>query len=346
MNEFTTKIIPKFRALLVTDEEIIGARGYNILKYDINTARLSKQSAVIDRKYAILSQFFLTRRFFRAEITNLYELSDGTQLLIAKKGIFRKEKNSNTFFKCFHIPRGSRPMNLCIDEKDNIYFGEYFSNFEKKPVNIYASFDKGLTWKIVYTFLEGEINHIHGIFYDKYTNRKWVVTGDRENECIIGYTDNDFQNLNIVFRGGQEYRTCNLLFFNDFIVFITDSQYIPNEIKKFDRKTLEITSLQFIEGSGIYAGQNNSFSFVSTTIEPSTVNLDQYSHLYISEDGLKWAEIAKYKKDKWHKSAFQFGSIQFPRYKTNHLNNFIVYSGRSLNNIGNKTVVLVLKEKS
>ena len=343
MNEFNTKIIPKFRALLVTDEEIIGARGYNILKYDVNTARLSKQSTVIDRKYAILSRFFLTRRFFRAEITNLYELSDGTQLLIAKKGIFRKEKKSNTFFKSFYIPRGSRPMNLCIDEKDNIFFGEYFSNFEKKPIHIYASFDKGLTWKTVYTFREGEINHIHGIFYDKYTNWKWVVTGDRENECIIGYTDNDFQNLNIVFRGGQEYRTCNLLFFKDFIVFVTDSQYIPNEIKKFDRKTLEITSLQFIEGSGIYAGQNNSFSFVSTTIEPSTVNLDHYSHLYISEDGLNWAEIAKYKKDKWHKSAFQFGSIQFPRYETTNKLSFIVYSGRALKKIDGKTVIQKVK---
>jgi hypothetical protein len=340
MNEFSTKIIPKFRALLITDGEIIGARGYNILKYDIHTAKLLKQSTVNDSKYAFLSRFFLTRRFFRAEITNLYELSDGTQLLIAKKGIFRKEINSNTFSKCFHIPRGSRPMNLCIDEKDNIYFGEYFSNFEKKPVNIYSSFDKGLTWNLAYTFQEKEINHIHGIFYDKYTNRKWVVTGDRENECIIGYTDNDFQRLNIVFRGGQEYRTCNLLFFEDFIVFVTDSQYIQNKIKKFDRKTLEITSLHSIEGSGIYAGQSNCFSFVSTTVEPSKVNLDPYSHLYISENGLDWEEIAKYKKDRWHKSAFQFGSIQFPNYKKNYLNNILIYSGRALNDIDNKTVVL------
>ena len=78
----------------------------------------------------------------------------------------------------------------------------------------------------------------------------------------------------------------------------------------------------------------------------STINLGKYSHLYISENGLNWQEIAKYKKDIWHKSAFQFGSIQFPRYETNHLNNILVYSGRSLNNIGNKTVVLVSKEKS
>jgi hypothetical protein len=343
MNEFTTKIIPKFRALMVIDGEIIGARGYDIFKYDIQSQKMTKVSIVKDLKYAILSRFFLTRRFFRAEITNLYELSDGTQLLIAKKGVFRKEINSNTFSKCFHIPRGSRPMNLCIDEKDNIYFGEYFSNFEKKPVNIYSSFDKGLTWNVAYTFQEGEINHIHGIFYDKYTNRKWVVTGDRENECIIGYTDNDFQRLNIVFRGGQEYRTCSLLFFEDFIVFVTDSQYIQNKIKKFDRETLEMTSLQSIEGSGIYAGQSNRFSFVSTTIEPSTVNLDPYSHLYISENGLDWKEIAKYKKDRWHKSAFQFGSIQFPRYETTDGQSFVIYSGRALKKIDVKTVIQKIK---
>lgn len=234
-------------------------------------------------------------------------------------------------------------MNLCIDEKDNIYFGEYFSNFEKKPVNIYSSLDKGLTWNTLYTFQEGEINHIHGVFYDKFTNWKWVVTGDRENECIIGYTDNDFQNLNIVFRGGQENRTCNLLFYKDYIIFVTDSQYIQNKIKKFDRTTLEISSLQSIEGSGIYAGQNNNFCFVSTTVEPSKVNLDRNSHLYISENGLDWKEIVKYKKDIWHKSAFQFGSIQFPRYETNNEQFLIVYSGRALKKIDGKTVIQKIK---
>jgi hypothetical protein len=338
MNEFTTKIIPKFRALLVNDDRIIGARGYNILEYDIHTARMCKQSTVIDRKYAILSRFFLTRRFFRAEITNLYELSDGTQLLIAKKGIFRKEKNSNTFFKCFQIPRGSRPMNLCIDEKDNIYFGEYFSNFEKKPINIYSSFDKGLTWKIVYTFREGEINHIHGIFYDKYTNWKWVVTGDRENECIIGYTDNDFQNLNIVFRGGQEYRTCNLMFYESFVVFATDSQYIQNAIKCFDRNTLEIIILQKIQGSGIFGGQYENYAFLSTSVEKSKVNNDKYSHLWISKDGLKWKEYYSAKKD-YLPFIFQFGSIIFPDYYVSKISDFYFY-GRALETIDGKTIAI------
>jgi hypothetical protein len=71
--------------------------------------------------------------------------------------------------------------------------------------------------------------------------------------------------------------------------------------------------------------------------------LDKYSHLYISENGLNWQEIAKYKKDIWHKSAFQFGSIQFPRYETTNKLLFIIYSGRALKKIDGKTIMLATK---
>ncbi len=335
-------IIPNFRPLIVRDGYIIGVRGYNIYLYNSRDGMI-KQSKVVDYKYSLLASRYLLRRFLRAEIINLYELSDETQLLITKKGIFRKRSASNKFIKCFNIMRGSRPRNLCVDNKNNIYFGEYFSNFERNQVNIYNSIDGGKTWEIAYTFKKGEINHIHGIFYDKYTNRKWVVTGDRENECIIAYTENDFGDLNIVFRGGQEYRTCSLLFYEDFIVFVTDSEYMKNEIKKFDRQTFKITSLGSIQGSGLYAGQCNSFSFLSTTVEPSKINKDKYSHLYISKDGLEWKEIAKYRKDIWNKSIFQFGSIQFPRYENQKDIDYIVYYGRALKQIGGKTVIQSIK---
>ena len=42
---------------------------------------------------------------------------------------------------------------------------------------------------------KGNINHVHGLFYDKYTQCVWVLTGDRENECIIGYTDDEFRHF-------------------------------------------------------------------------------------------------------------------------------------------------------
>ncbi len=338
------KIIRNFRALIVDGNSIIGANGYTLYKYDIITGKKEKYAKVLDKKYASLSRFFLTRRFFRAEITNLYNLNDSSDILIAKKGIFRREENSDKFYKVFDIPRGSRPMNLCVDEKNGrLYFGEYFSNFEKSEVNIYCSDDYGRNWYIAYIFEKGNINHIHGLFYDTYSYYIWVVTGDRENECIIGYTDDSFNSFKEVFRGGQEYRTCNLMFYKNDILFVTDSQYIQNEIKSFNRTTLEIKSLYKINGSGIYGGYIDELVYVSSTIEPSKVNLDNYSHLYISKNqGKDWEDISKYKKDIWHKSAFQFGSIQFPRYINNN-SNIIVYSGRALNKIGGHTVIIKCK---
>lgn len=333
-------IIKNFRALVVKDDCIIGAKGYNLYKYDIKTSKQIYFAKVCDKKYSFLSKFFLTRRFFRAELTNLYPLKDGSDILIAKNGIFKRDKTSDRFIKCFSIPRGSRPMNLCITPNENIFFGEYFSNFEKKEVNIYSSKDKGKTWNIVYTFKAGNINHIHGLFYDKFTNNIWVVTGDRENECIIGYTSDEFTTFKEIFRGGQEYRSCNLMFYENEILFVTDSQYIQNEIKSLNRKTLEVKSLFHINGSGIYGGQIDDLVYVSSTIEPSTVNLDKYSHLYVSNNqGKNWKDIVKFKKDIWHKSVFQFGSIQFPRYINNN-SNIIVFSGRALKKIGGKTVII------
>jgi len=332
-------IIPRFRALVVDNNKIIGARGYKIYSYCKINLKLNYLYSVKDFKYSLLSKFSLLRRFFRAEITGLYTLNNGVYLLIAKKGIFKRNPESTVFYKCFHIPRGSRPLNLCITPDNIVYFGEYFGNSKNDQVHIYKSEDYGNTWTIAYTFPKGTINHIHGIFHDSFTNRLWIATGDTDNECMIGYSDDNFKTLNPILIGRQQYRACFLLFFEDSIVYATDSQYIKNTINIINRQTLEIEKVYEISGSGIYGGQSGSFCYVSSTIEPSKVNTEQYSHLYISFNGREWNDISKYKKDIWHKSAFQFGSIQFPRYNSDKFNGEVIFSGRALKQIGGKTFI-------
>lgn len=289
---------------------------------------------VKDEKYALLSSFRLTRRFFRAEITGLYELKDGNQIAIAKKGLFLCKPNGS-FEKVFTTPRGSKPLNLCILPNGHIYFGEYFQNMERKVVNIYASYDNGQSWTIAYTFGDGEINHIHKVTYDPFTGRIWVLTGDRENECIIGYTEDEFKGFKEVFRGGQEYRTCHLFFYESFIVFATDSQYMQNEIKCFDRVTLEIRSLAKIQGSAIKGGQSGNVSFLATTIEPSEVNKDRHSHLWYTKGGQNWTDAVSYKKD-CLPSIFQFGTIEFPNYES-PITDKLWFSGRALMGLDGKS---------
>lgn len=320
------------KVLEVNDDCLLGVKGYSLVKYDFLQKRVIPYAKIIDNKYAPFSKLYLSRRLLRAEVTGLYTLSDGTQLVIAKKGIFRKEANTNVFIKIFAVPRGSRPLNLCITPDGKIYFGEYFANIEKTAVRFFKSVDNGRVWSVAFTIAAGRINHIHGLFWDKFTSRLWICTGDREEECIIGYTEDGFQTIVEVFKGGQEYRTCHLFFYEQYVVFATDSQYAENEIKYFDRDTLQVNVLQKIQGTAIKGGQCGEVAFISTTVEPSKINKDTFSHLWVTKDGLHWAEVYKAEKDILP-HIFQFGSIEFPQYKINKPLKRLFFSGRALKNI-------------
>ena len=205
---------------------------------------------------------------------------------------------------------------------------------DKTEVHVYGSEDSGRTWKIVYTFSAGNINHIHGLYLDPYTERIWIVTGDRENECIIGWTDDGFRSFHEEFRGGQKYRSCQLFFYKNFIIYATDSQYIENEIRAFDRETLEITSLTKIQGSAIKGGQIGDIAYLSTTVEPSVVNRDKFSHVWVSKDGKKWYEIFSVRKD-YYPSILQYATLEFPKYYA--VIDKLFFSGRAVKELDGKT---------
>ena len=304
--------------------------------YLINSGKRTKGFFIKGWNYSWASFWFLTRRLLRAEFTGLYRTNNKSDILIAKKGLFLKKTDNEYYKLIFNVPRGSKPLNLCVHPNGHIFFGEYFQNMERQAVNIYGSIDNGRSWNIVYSFGEGNINHIHGLFYDKYTDRVWVLTGDRENECIIGYTEDEFKTFVEVFRGGQEYRSCQLFFYRDFIVFATDSQYMENEIKFFDRKSLEIHTITKIQGSAIKGGQYENVSFLSTTVEPSQVNTDKYAHVWMTRDGLHWHEVYSAKKD-WWPSVFQFGTFEFPQYLS-PITDTLYCTGRALQGYDGRTI--------
>lgn len=339
------KIYRGIRVLEVTEESLIGVKGYTFYKYDFKIKKWTFFAKAVEPWYSLLSNYKLTRRLLRIEVTNLYTLKNNVKLCIAKKGIYKLDDKKKQFIKCYHVKRGSRPLNLCEDKNGIIYFGEYFSNIEKNKVHVYKSVDSGNTWKIAFTFKEGTINHIHGIFYDKYTERLWIVTGDRENECIIGYSDNEFKTVNYIFRGGQEYRTCNLLFYQQYIIFATDSQYIKNNIKMIDRKTNVISEIQSIQGSCIYAVPCGDYALLATTVEPSVVNLDCNSYLWFSENGIDWEELLHFKKDILPDFLFQLGSIRFPQYILQNNNPSKIYlTGRALKIADGNTIEVNIKD--
>lgn len=332
----------KFIALYIDSSDWIVAKGYKFYKYNPSTGKKTYFSRLIDGKNGLYSSCRLTRRLFRAEITHLYHFQNDTWMCIAKKGIFRYNKGSKLFEKCCDIEKGSRPMNLCQGSDGAIYYGEYCFNPQRHLMRIFCSKDNGDTWNVAYTFGEGEINHIHGIFNDPYTGRLWVATGDDDAACIFGYTEDGFKTFVKEYSGSQQYRVCVPLFTPNEIVFATDSQYEQNYVRSIDRKTGEVKDWQKIQGSGIYAVQNGNLMMVTTTVEPSTVNIDQSSHLWYSWDGHNWKEYISFKKDCLPKTYFQFGSIRFPHYEGE--SDYVAFHGRAIKRLDGKTMIIQKSE--
>jgi|WetSurSiteA1Bulk_404760.scaffolds.fasta_scaffold10836_2 hypothetical protein len=325
------------RILEVGPDFLIGASGYKLFRFE--NGKWICFSGIHDIKYSFLSKFRLTSRLLRAEIYCYNTLRHNKGICVARKGIFLENELTGKFEKVFHVLRGSRPLTICEDRDGNLYFGEYFNNETRSEVNVYTSLDAGKNWNIIYTFPKNTIRHIHGIQMDPFTGYLWIITGDEDGECIIACTADKFRNLDIIARGGQEFRTCRLLFLKDKIIFGTDSPYEVNYIKSINRKDLTFHNLQEVQGSVINACQINQKCMISTTVEPSTINTDCFSYLWISQNGDNWHQIAAYEKDVFGMDLFQLGTIQFPHYHSTGSNS-IYFSGQALKGIDGHTIEL------
>ena len=141
-----TGIIKGKKVIEVNNEGLVAVKGYNFYRYTNAEGKWKKYAHISDGINSLFASFSLSRRLTRAEITKCYHLQDGSELCIARKGVFRREADSAVFEKTFNVTRGSRPMYLCEDVDGSVYFGEYFQNMEKQAVHVYGSHDHGKTW--------------------------------------------------------------------------------------------------------------------------------------------------------------------------------------------------------
>lgn len=345
VNQSIKKLYPNAKALYVDKEIIYVAKGYKIYAHNTENGNKILDGQLIDSKYGFVSRVSrMLNRLLRIEPSTMLLLKNGSRLVSAKKALFVAEKNSQKYLKTFEIPRGNKPLTLALNPKSgHLYFGEYilngrFPDTERSEVHIYTSEDHGLNWKICYTFPQNTIRHVHGIFYDKFTNKMWVTTGDQDHESMIAHSDDGFKTLNVFKQGKQRYRAVTLLFYQDYIVYGTDTEHEKNYIYAIHRETGEETCLESLQGSALMATQNAlGNAALSTAVEPSEVNQEPYAHVWFSHDGLTWKNVYTVKKDVWSARYFQYGRITFPQNALD--NNQMVFSGHALKNIDNKVVV-------
>jgi hypothetical protein len=277
---------------------------------------IKNQSNFIIKAPFVLFDIFgfsrILRRLFRLDKCNIYPLdSYGNEFLLIRYNKIYKYSNKKIVSE-FNLGSTRNILHnpLCKTPDGRIFIGEYSSNRARKSVKIYASDNNGENWYIIYSIPQNKIKHIHGIFYDIYTDSLWIATGDNNGECYLINSDKNFKEVKYMGDGTQLWRACNMFFQKDQIIWLMDTpDEIPyvihlSRVNKFIRKGAALP------GPIIYSKQFDKNTYLAvTSAEPGKINPDKEVFLLLSYDLKEWVCINKFEKDLYSMKYFQFGNI-------------------------------------
>lgn len=283
----------------------------------------SKKEMIVGR---IKPLFRLLRLGIRAAIA-----IDESHIVISIGNILHEVDLANgKLSKGFFCGEGVRPLSFTtVNDIDNfddgIYFGGYVGSFLKNPIHVYKRIGVD-QWGIVYTFPQGEIDHIHEVIVDPYRMCLWIFTGDFGDAAGIWKVEYNFNKVTPILRGSQNYRSCVAFATPEGVIYATDTPFQDNFIYLMSESG-ELKIIQSINGSCIYGcqwkdkyvfsstveldGRNNTLKILTTSYKWGTGIKDSYAHLYVGSIANGFTDVYMEKKDFWP-PLFQFASFHFP----------------------------------
>jgi len=109
-----------------------------------------------------MSRSRLLERGGRLGVHGFRPLPDGGGVAVLRRRLAWCAPGEHRFREVLRIPRGSRPLNICLTSAGRVYFGEYFNNPDRDAVHVYGS-ENGEHWSVVHTFPAGTIRHVHNV---------------------------------------------------------------------------------------------------------------------------------------------------------------------------------------
>jgi len=260
----------------------------------------------------VLGLFRLSRRLLRLDKCNVFPHS-GNLIIIRQGKVYLYKTKEDKLVETLKLRNCRNVLHQSINVTPDgyIYFGEYGQNGERKSVPVYRSKDGGQSWEEIYTFSPGSIKHVHGCFYDKYTDKVWVCTGDFEDENCLLVADRDFKDVKKIGDGQQRYRTCNLIFTENEVHWLMDSQLETSYHIILDRATERISQGQKLMGPIWYIKELDKGYLAATAQEIGEGVLDDKVHLYFSDDLKEWKTLHKFEHDGLPKKYFKSGVVGF-----------------------------------
>lgn len=223
----------------------------------------------------------------------------------------------------------TRPMNrgICESQSGCTYVADYTPNYARlERVRIHRTSDF-VTFETAWEFAPGQIRHVHALIRDPEDGRRiWVLTGDRDAESRILYTDDEFRSVQCFLNAGQMSRATDLMVRDGTVYWGMDSPSAPARLMMARKsRPQESRALCELPGPAYYMGANEAGgAYLGTTVEPGPASRDRCAHLFgMRHDGV-WEEVLKRRGDIFP----QHGILYLP--SGTLPDNYVVFSQRAL----------------
>lgn len=329
------RIIPNLRIHAIINDFLLASCGYEMYKSedDGETWEFCNKLPVQYYKH-FLSKNRLVSRLSRMGISEIKQIFEDKLLICCDGNMFLSDL-SFSYFKSVDIPIRFFQLlanSICVTP-EYIYYGEYFPNARRKEVNIFRSKD-GLDWKIIHSFPERSVKHVHVLQYDIFSNKIWFCTGDADCECILGFTDLNFSNLTIIGKNSQKWRSLEFIFSEDRVFWGMDTPLVQSKLLSYNRKSKKVEEIANFDGPIYNIKALNKAFVLATATEGGKGEWDSKAHLWYSANLYDWEDCISYEKDIFP-SLFGFGRLLI----CNNMKEKILFSGLGLKEIDNKLLV-------
>ncbi|MGQ0543229.1 MAG: hypothetical protein ACT4O9_15500 [Blastocatellia bacterium] len=286
----------------------------NVLFHSSDLKPPFNRIAVIDAPFwrQLASTSRLAQRLLRFMVTNVIALSKDEIFVtfdrsvgVVRKGVYQELKG---LLRPCRVLRSA----CAVDVNGSVFFGEYLDNRERGEMRVYKFSPGEDELLVIFTFPSGSIRHIHGIYFDPFTESLYCLTGDNEKECRILKTNDEFKTTEVIGQGDETWRAVSILFSEDYLYYGMDAEFRSNHVYRLDRMTLNRKSLGEVTGTVFYSKKVGEELFFGTTAENAPSQSENVAALWNVSPNGNCSKINSFQKDHWHQTLFMFGIIHFP----------------------------------
>lgn len=313
---------PKLQARYHAGNTVWASRGYKIvISRDAGQTWSLVTMIPSNPIWRLLFRFEPVSRLLRLGVRCYTQIDPESFVAFANSEVFYWRAGMTCPLRTGKVRHGFGPLlqGCCNDDAGNCYYGEYWSNAERREVYVWRWRREWDSWRVFYRFPEGAVRHVHAVQFDPFSERVWVTTGDRDHESLIGYFEGTLENpeLTVVSSGDQSARAVSLLFTREFVYWGSDAgrdtRETSNHIYRWSRASREIERVATVGAPAYYSTVDDQERlYVSTGVEGSPSERDRYARVWASADGVAWIEAVRWLKDSYPR-IFGHGRLAFPQ---------------------------------